>query len=145
MDLATALAGRTSPGRVVTARLVSIDTTTNRAWVSLYGSLAVGLPFVPGVYSGVATVFVQLDPGGTGQVVLGPCYAASVAEVPPPPPPEPPKPPEPDEPPPADDPDKPPPVLVTASIRPTYSGTYRVVRGDWDRWNTSQHGGRSTL
>lgn len=39
------------------------------------------------------------------------------------------------------------PVLVTrtTTITPTWSGTWRETRSEWDRWNTNRYGGRSTL
>lgn len=41
----------------------------------------------------------------------------------------------------------PPPQLVTrtVTITPNDTGTYRVSRGAWDRWNTDRFGGASTL
>lgn len=136
MDLASALTtGRVGDRRLwTTGRLIGIDTTANRARVSVDGSPEVLLPFVPGVYDGITTVFVLRDPDsrGAGQFVLGPCYAE--AAPPPPPPPQ------------DDDPAEPvKTVTETALIRPTWSGTWRVSRSAWDRWNVDRYGGRSTL
>lgn len=54
------------------ARLISVSGTLAR--VSLYGSQPVDLPYVPGDYTDIRTVYVQLDPlrSGGGQLVLGP-------------------------------------------------------------------------
>lgn len=129
---AYALAGEAARPTLVTARLLApVDTATNRAQVSLFGSEAAWLPFVPGTYTDITTVFVAWSPG-TGHVVVGPCYQEDAASVPAPPPP----------PPAASDPS---PVLDKALIRPTSSGTYRHVRSAWDRWNTGRYGGASTL
>ena len=137
MDLAKALAANPGDRRQwVTAQLLDIDTVTNRAQVSIGGSLAVWLPFLPGVYTNITTVFVLRDVAGSGagQLVLGPCYA----EVEPPPPP-------PAPPPDVQDPDDPTLRTLTALVRPNFSGTYRVIRSAWDRWNVGRYGGSSTL
>lgn len=113
------------------ARLIDIDVDTNRAQVTIDGSQPTWLPFVPGVYEGVTTVFVMSDPvrSGSGQLVLGPCYQEPDVEPPAAP--------------------APPPsgatVTATALIRPVDSATYRHIRGAWDRWNVDMYGGASTL
>lgn len=114
----------------VIGRLVSIDAVALRAAVSIDGSPAVSLPYVPGTYTGITTVFVLRDPYGTGagQLVLGPCYAETAEVVPAPP---------------VDDPTVT--TTETALIRPTWSGTWRSIRSAYDRWNTERYGGRSTL
>lgn len=135
MDLATAVGTRAGDRRPwVVAVLLSIDTTANRAKVSIDGSESVSLPFLPGNYTGISTVFVLRDfnGSGSGDLVAGPCY--SMAEPPPPPP----------DPPAASTPQT---TTDTALIRPTWSGTYRAggpVPG-WDQWNVGRYGGRSTL
>lgn len=138
MDLATALTARRVGDRRpwIVAALLSIDTTANRAVVSIDGSEAVSLPFVPGNYSNITTVFVVRDNAGSGSgdLVVGPCYQMETPLAPPP------------EPPPAATPE-PQPVTDTALIRPVWSGTYRSggpVPG-WDQWNVGRYGGRSTL
>lgn len=132
-DIASALV-RSGDRRMWTVgQLLGVDTAANRLLVSVDGSPSVALPFVPGAYDGITTVFVLRDPDGSGagQMVLGPCY--SMPEPPPPPPPQ-------------DDPAQPPALVTqTVTVRPTWSGTWRVVRSAWDRWNTDRYGGRSTL
>lgn len=137
MDLAQALSPSGDRRPWVIASLLAVDTVANRASVSIDGSLAVWLPYVPGTYTGATTVFVLRDPhsSGAGQLVLGPAGVEAVPAVPPPAAPAAPE---------AQDP------LgageqATVLIRPTWSGTYRVIRAAWDRWNTDRYGGRSTL
>lgn len=135
MDLATALGPTHGDARPwCTAQLLAMDTAANRAQVSIDGGSAVWLPFVANNYTGITTVFVLRDPqrAGAGQLVIGPCGTQPADEVPPPPPPAP-------------DPSTPSGVTSTAVVRPTWSGTYRSIRGTWDRWNTDRYGGRSTL
>lgn len=143
VDLASAIGSRYPDRRPwVIAALLSIDTTANRAKVSIDGSDSVSLPFVPGNYTGVNTVFVLRDFNGSGcgDVVFGPCYTMPVP--PPPPPPEPPPPSQQET-----DPPQKAPVLDTALIRPTWSGTYRSGGPfpGWDQWNVGRYGGRSSL
>lgn len=109
------------------AQLVSIDTTANRATVSILGSQPVALPFLPGDYTGVTTVYVQLDPlrTGAGQMVMGPCGTLEdVPALPPAPSGT---------------------VSAKATIFPTWSGTWRTDRSSFDRWNIDRYGGRSDL
>lgn len=133
---AAALPGGPRPGALSrvcdVAQLVAVDGDTQRATVSLRGSEAFDLPYLPGVYTGYTTCLVLCDPldGGRAVYVLGPVGV----QVDPPTPPAPP----------------PPPssggtVSATAVILPIWSGTWRATRGAWDRWNTDRHGGRSTL
>lgn len=118
----------------VIARLLSVDTVNRRATVSIDDGEAVSLRYVPDNYTGITTVFVLMDPtgSGAGQLVLGPCGTEDADTLPPPPP----APPAPGT-----------PSLVerTVVVRPTWSGTYRSIRSAWDRWNTGRYGGRSTL
>lgn len=112
--------------------LLSIDTVKNRAKVSVNDGAGSWVPVVPAVYDGVRTVHVLLDPmqGGRAQLVLGPCEEPSASPDPLPQPP----------------PDPPPDVVSrTVTIRPTWSGSWRVSRAAWDQWNTDQYGGRSDL
>lgn len=135
MDLAGALGPDHGDARLwCTAQLLAVDTTSNRAQVSIDGGPAVWLPFVANVFDGITTVFVLRDPtrAGAGQLVIGPCGTQPPDDVPPPPPSQP-------------DPSTPSTVTSTAVIRPTWSGTYRSIRGTWDRWNVDRYGGRSTL
>lgn len=132
MDLAAALGSTHGDRRPwLVGRLIAVNATTNRAQVTIDGSPPVWLPFVPGVYDGVTTVFVLADPvrAGSGQLVLGPCFQEPAAEVPPPP-------------------EAPAPtatVSATALIRPVGSATYRHIRAAWDRWNVTMYGGRTDL
>lgn len=130
MNLAGALAPTHGDRRpFVPARLLAMDTNTNRAQVVINEAFPVWLPFVPGMYTNITTVWVLTDPhgSGSGQLVLGPCYQEELA------PSEPPKI--------ADI----PPTVATAVIRPLGSATYRHIRSAWDRWNVSMYGGRTTL
>lgn len=132
MNLPSALSGGHGDRRPwVVARLLDVDADTNRAQVTIDGSSPVWLPFVPGVYEGVTTVFVLTDPAraGAGQLVLGPCWQEPEREVPPPP-----APPAPSA-----------TVEATALIRPVGAATFRHIRGAWDRWNVGMYGGASTL
>lgn len=132
MQLPAALSPSHSDRRpFVVGRLLDVDDTANRAQVTINGSPAVWLPFVPGLYEGVTTVWVLCDPqrSGSGQLVLGPCYQEPPAEVPPPP----------------AEPSTGSEVTATALIRPLGSATFRQIRGAWDRWNTGMYGGASTL
>jgi hypothetical protein len=123
--------GSTGGGARLTAvgQLLAVDVVTNRVQVSIGGGPAVWLPMLGSAYDGVTTVAVLLDPQ-SGPLVLGPMGIQ--AEPPPPPAPAP-------------DPGTPQTVSDTAVIRPSWSGTYRSIRGAWDRWNTDRYGGRSTL
>lgn len=126
--LETAPPDRGDPRSWCTARLLApVNNTTNRALVSIDGSAGVWLPFLPGVYTNITTVFVDLD-RHAGARVTGPCYAEDPVVVPPAP---------------APDPDPQPDITVV--IRPTWSGTWRSIRSAYDRWNTDRYGGRSTL
>lgn len=132
MDLAAALAPSHSDRRPwVVARLLAVDTATNRAQVSVDGSPAVWLPFAPGTYTNVTTVVVLRDPAnsGAGQFVVCPYYQEAPEVVPPPP----------------GDPVLAPATTATAVIRPSGSATYRHIRGAWDRWNVDLYGGRTDV
>lgn len=118
-----------SPGTVT-----SINTGTNRLTVTLDAleGASVTVPHGAGTYTVGARVIVLLDfHSGMGHVVL-----TTLGNPPPPPPPPPP---------PTPPPPKPTERTYTAVIRPTWSGTYRVNRAAWDRWNTGTYGGRSDL
>lgn len=118
------------------AQLLSINSTTQRATVSIDGSQPVALPYLPGVYTGYTTVLVLCNPiqGGRGVFVLGPVgvqvvIPADPSSGPPPPPP-------------------PPPATVTASatILPTWSGTWSSKWGKWGAWtNGGRYGGSPSL
>lgn len=132
MDLAAALSPVHADRRpFVPGRLLAVDNEANRVEVSINGSTGVWLPFVPGVYEGITTVWVLCDPGrsGSGQLVIGPCYQEPELEVPSEP----------------AVPEEGTTVTATALIRPLGSATYRHIRGAWDRWNTGMYGGASTL
>lgn len=120
---------------LVLGRLTAINTSTVRGTVTVDGVSYV-IPYVPSTYTAPSDVWVMLSPkgGGTPQIIMGP-NANPVA--PPDPDPEIPVPP-------------PPPAETTtrkATISPSWSGTYRSNRAEWDRWNTGRtdYGGRSTL
>lgn len=120
-----------APGAItrthVVAQLVSINPTTQRASVSIDGSVAISLPYLPGTYTGFTTVLVLCDPfqGGRAVWVLGtvgtqtepPATPATPTGT----------------------------VSATATILPQWSGTWRVDRAAWDRWNVDRYGGRSDL
>lgn len=115
-----------------TARLVSIDATAKTAVVTLAGANYT-IPYIPSAYTAGALVWVLRNPSkwGAPELMLGPWDVAAppVPEVPlvPPVPPEGGT------------------VQVTTTIRPQWSGTWRTIRGAWDRWNEAQFGGRSDL
>lgn len=98
---------------IVVAQLAGID--GDRALVSVDGSPPIRLPYLPGVYEGITTVVCLCNPtdGGRAVWVLGPVGT----QVEPPPTPTP-----------ADT------VAASATILPTSTGTWRAVRGAWDRW-----------
>lgn len=122
-------------GDVVTVGvLLDLDEPTNRALVSVYDSAGSWVPYIPAVYEGVRTVHVLVNPfqGGRAQLVLGPAEEAPVDPEADPLPQTPPAPP-------AET------VQVSVTITPTWSGTWRVSRGAFDRWNLTSYGGRSDL
>jgi len=111
---------------VVPASMTASGTTT--ATVSWNGS-SFTLPFLAGMYGTLPRdVWISLSDWGQPVLVHGPSAIA-----PPPPPPPPPEP------------DVPATVQVQQAIGPQWSGTFRQIRGAWDRWNTDRYGGRSTL
>lgn len=113
--------------------IVDVNVATSRARVTIDGGEA-ELPFLPGTYTPGVTVSILRDPAqsGAGQLILGPLGTPPLPapEAPPPPP-------------------GPPPrsttVTAEALIRPVWSGTWRDIRGAYDRWNTDRYGGRSSL
>lgn len=117
-----------------TGVLLDLDAAKNRALVSVHDSAGSWLPMIPGVYEGVRTVHVLLSPfdGGRAQLVLGPAEDAPADPGADPLPQVPPSAP-------ADS------VSQTVTITPQWSGTYRVPRGAWDRWNVGTYGGRSDV
>jgi hypothetical protein len=112
------------------AQLLAINSTTNRAQVSVDGGPAVWLPFCGAVaiYSGITTVNVLRDPlgSGSGQLVLGP----NGTQVTPP------------AAPPAQAPTS---VQKTVVIRPSDSGTWSAKWGRFYAWNVGRYGGSTTL
>lgn len=111
------------------AQLLAVDSGTNQAQVSIDGGSAVWLPMLASNYDTATVVAVGFDPL-VGPLVLGPIGT----QLEPPPAPAP-----------APAPDEASTVTDTAVIRPTWSGTWRVIRSAWDRWNVDRYGGRSTL
>lgn len=111
-----------------TARLIATDTATYTATVSIWGSDPIaGVPTTPAVYTGVDSVHVLVR-GGRPVHVLGPATDAVLEEPVPEPAPDPTT-----------------KTITGKVITPTYSGTYRVNIGAWDRYNTSTYGGRSDV
>jgi hypothetical protein len=113
--------------------LHEISADGKRALVSVRDSQPISLPCAPSTYTGVSTVHVLVDPAtGRPLHVLAPGEFVAEGDAPqPPPPPEP---------------EQAPARKVTGKvIKPTWTGTYRVNRAAWDRWNTSSYGGRSDL
>lgn len=115
------------------ARLVEEpDPVTNRATVSINGSQPVSLPYLPSDYTGITTVYVQLDPlrTGAGQMILGPCGVADEDEPDP-------------------DPVPPPPsgtvTVGPVTILPTWSGTWSAKWSRYGAWQPSRYGGVTTL
>lgn len=113
------------------ATLVSLGAET--AVVEFEGGVYT-VDFMPNAYGPAGSqVWVLLSPSlwGAPELLLGPTEFVTPV-TPPPPPPVPPSP-------------GPATVQVRTTIGPTWSGTWRASRGAWDRWNTSQFGGRSDL
>lgn len=141
MLLNDALAGRVRPGADLrpwtVGTVVSINTSTSRMLVDVDGG-EVELPFQGGGYLPGDTVTVIRDPFGTGagQFVSGRFGA-------PPPPPPPATPPVPV----AEQPPAPTTQRAEATLSPTWSGSWRHIRGAYDRWNENraEYGGRSSL
>lgn len=104
-----------------TAYLIAYDSGTYTATVSVLGSEPIeSVPAVPSTYTGVSTVYVLMQ-GGRPVQVLGPASEAVVGE------------------------DIPtPPGTTSGGVRavtgltvgPSGTGTWRVTRSAWDRWNT---------
>lgn len=97
------------------AQLVSVNGATQRAKVIVDDGQPVDLPYVPGTYTNITTVYVLCDPmqGGRGVLVLGP---AGVQAEPPSAPPVPGS------------------TTATAMILPTSTGSWRTNRLAWDRY-----------
>ncbi|EYR64277.1 hypothetical protein N866_13595 [Actinotalea ferrariae CF5-4] len=119
--------GPVDPRRpVIPGTLTAIDTTARVATVSLDGA-TYDLPYLASTYTVGGPVWVGLTDWGVPFLVHGPSDAPAapvVAPVAPAPTGT---------------------VQVTQTIGPQWSGTYRVSRGAWDRWNTGEYGGRSDL
>ena len=113
-----------------TAYLLDYDSGTYLSEVSVHGSEPIGgVPTVPSTYTGVTTVYVLME-GGRPVQVLGPASdvaigtAGGVAT------------------PPAASPSTTR-TVTGLVIGPAGSGTYRVDRSAWDRWNVTSYGGAS--
>ncbi len=110
------------------AQLLAPDPGTNRLQVSIRGGPPVWLPYVNGVYTSITTVYVLLDPAGSGagQLVIGPAGNQG-ASTPPPPPAN---------------------VPVTktykTTISPSDSGTWSTKWGRFYAWNVGRYGGSTT-
>lgn len=118
---------------IATAVLLQMESSGLACWVSLFDGDPVKLPCQPTSYAGITTVSVLMQ-GGKPVHVLGPAGVPVVD---------------------SDSKDdakdqiqNPTASLKTVrgkSIRPAWSGTWRAIRGAYDRWNTATHGGRSDL
>lgn len=112
---------------VVPAQLISIDTVTNRASVSVDGSQPISLPYDPSaVYTGYTTVMCLRNPF-TGQVV-DVLHPIGTQDDPPPVP---------------DEPEAS--VIATATIVPTTSATWSAKYSRFGAWQPTLHGGPTTL
>jgi len=115
----------------VTGIVSSLNPTTNRLLVSIYGSDPIPMEFASGSYTpgemvdvartyvgGVVKFFVRGRTGGTPAVTLPTVPPAASTTA-----------------------------TATTVIVPQWSGTWRVARSAYDRWNESRssYGGRSTL
>lgn len=112
----------------VTGILLATDATAYRVKVSIDDGQPVWLPtLVPiSAYTGAQTVNVLRNAiTGRAEIVAGPCGPWTAEGVPTPPGP------------PAST------QTATATILPTWSGTWRGTR--WDNWNVGRYGGRSDL
>ncbi len=114
-----------------TAQLLAVDPVTARAQVSIAGGASVWLPYISAVYTGISTVYVLMDPAGSGagQLVLGPCGTQPAEDIPPPPP----------------DPVEAPPKNAYALIKPNWSATWRDIWSNYSGWNASRYGGITAL
>lgn len=101
---------------LVVARLVTEPDADDLAVISIAGSEPLTVPAVPSTYTGVTTVYVSMDsgrpvlvtgPAGTPVFIAEPAPAApSTVET-----------------------------VTGIVVAPTVSGTWRVDRAAWDRWN----------
>jgi hypothetical protein len=98
------------------ASLISVDTGAQRATVTLHGSQPITLPYIADLdFTGYTTVLVGCDQlQGRALWVLGPVGEQDDPPDPPPPPPT--------------------TVTVAKTILPVTTGTWRVSRSAWDRW-----------
>lgn len=111
------------------ALLVSVGSTT--AVIELDGAQHT-VDFLPSTITPGQYVWVFCNPAkwGAPELIHGPCANPPIDPTPEPVP----VPPDPGG-----------TVQTTVTISPTWSGSYRVSRGAWDRWNTTSYGGRSDL
>lgn len=115
----------------VVAQLISIDTGTNRATVTVDGSQPMELPYNPAaVYTGYTTVMCLRNPI-TGRVEFVMCPIGTQDVVTTPSPPVPPTP--------------PPTVTATATIVPVTSATWSAKWGRYSAWQPTRYGGTTTL
>lgn len=119
--------GPVTPRAAQVPATMSASTSTT-ATVTLDGA-TYELPYLTGSYGTLpAAVWVSLDDWGSPTLVLGPSAVADTSQTP-----------------------LPPAggggatVQATVSIPAQWSGSWRVTRSAWDRWNTGNYGGRSTL
>lgn len=111
--------------------LMAIDTTKNRVQVSVDGSSGVWMAYLDGTYTVGDTVWVFREslPGAAGMMCLGRVGGTTEVTLP----------------------TVPDPVATTedatATILPLWTGSWRVVRSAYDRWNEAraEYGGRATL
>lgn len=129
---------RSAPAYVV-GEIGFDDSPASRAVVAIDGATYM-LPYIPlTTFTVPSKVYVLREPqlGGWPTLILGPCTVppppAEEAVIPPPlPPPPPPPPPTEFE-------------TATATILPTYTGTFRFDEYAWDRWQFASPAARSTL
>jgi len=119
------------PTQLKTGILMAVDTTKNRVQVSVDGSSGVWMAYLAGTYTvgDMVWVFRESLPGTAGMMCLGSVGGTPAVTLPT----------APDAGGATED--------ATATILPQWTGTWRVVRSAYDRWNVdrAEYGGRATL
>jgi hypothetical protein len=114
-----------------TGILMAVDTVKNRVQVSVDGSPGVWMPYLAGSYTvgDMVWVFTEKLPGATGMICHGRVGGTPGVDLPT----------APDA---GGDTEE-----VTTIIRPQWTGSWRVSRNAYDRWNEgrAEYGGRATL
>lgn len=125
---AVLVAGAVDPlAPMVLGTVSAVNTGALRATVSVLGQSAV-IPYTNGTYGLGNRVWVALDDWGVPLLLVAASAEATPTEPPVPP-----------------DVGGGGTVQATVQISPQWSGSWRSIRGAWDRWNTNRYGGRSTL